>query len=100
MLIKYETPNPNHGQYEILLDDRDHVKTIYTIMCFTFCIRIVLSLTIQHEKELIKLMVDIDQYSEERDDVSRETIIKHYITVTIIPSVLYFLIHNYRFCVH
>ena len=27
-------------------------------------------LCMQHEKELIRLMMDIDQYSEERDDVS------------------------------
>lgn len=29
MLIKYETPNPSHGHYEILLDDRDYVNMLY-----------------------------------------------------------------------
>lgn len=25
-LMRYETPNPKHGQYEILLGDRDYVR--------------------------------------------------------------------------
>ena len=24
--MRYETPNPKHGQYEILLGDRDYVR--------------------------------------------------------------------------